>query len=368
MRHLRIWAGILALAVVAALVPAVASAAPGDPCEAAYSKPMNSTEKLRKYLDCRLDRLDAGLQPAPTVTVTAPASPAATVTAPASASPTVSATPSSTATPAANGFPDATTTGVPSGWQPKTIRTGDYRVTTAGAVVEDVRITGGNLYIAAANVTLRRVEMIDGRIINFANGRCNNGLTLEQVSVVRQSHPQAWDPAIEAGGYTARNLKVDGWWEGPRVGGVDFTPACGPVVIESSWINVAAPAECWSNPDASGWHGDGIQGYMGAPLTVRDTAITLTGRLPNCGGNAALFYPDQGNSRATIDNVLLAGGGFPFRLGTPGTVRNLKVVDGSWEYGPTDVRDCSQVTWGTGNEVVKVNPDGTLTTVRALRC
>ena len=46
MRHLRIWAGILALTVVAALVPAVASAAPDDPCEAAYSKPMNSTEKL----------------------------------------------------------------------------------------------------------------------------------------------------------------------------------------------------------------------------------------------------------------------------------------------------------------------------------
>lgn len=84
----RMWAAAVALALVAALVPAVATAAPGDPCEASYRAPMNSTEKLRAYLDCRLDRLDKGLAPAPTVTVTTTATPA---------SPSV--TPSSSVTP-----------------------------------------------------------------------------------------------------------------------------------------------------------------------------------------------------------------------------------------------------------------------------
>lgn len=114
LRRLRVWAGLLALAVVAALVPAVASAAPGDPCESAYKAPMNSTEKLRAYLDCRLDRLDSGLKPGPTVTVTAPAP---TVTVTPSVSPTPSSTPtvssSASSTPSASPSPSPTPTGTP---------------------------------------------------------------------------------------------------------------------------------------------------------------------------------------------------------------------------------------------------------------
>ena len=36
------------------------------------------------------------------------------------------------------------------------------------------------------------------------------------------------------------------------------------------------------------------------------------------------------------------GQGFPFRLGVPGSVSGLNIVDGSWEYGPVDV-NCSAV-------------------------
>ena len=90
MRHLRIWAGILALTVVAALVPAVASATPDDECEAAYVGEYDAA-KLKSYLDCRLDRLERGLtpSPAPTVTVTAVPSPP-TQSASLSASPSTS--------------------------------------------------------------------------------------------------------------------------------------------------------------------------------------------------------------------------------------------------------------------------------------
>lgn len=111
----RIWAGLAALALLIAAMPAAASAAPGDPCEQAYTPPMNSTEKLRKYLDCRLDRLDKGLPaPAPTVTVTAPADPAPTVTVTAEPSPgptvTVTATPEPSATPSETPTPEPTPT------------------------------------------------------------------------------------------------------------------------------------------------------------------------------------------------------------------------------------------------------------------
>lgn len=80
----RILAAILALALLAGLGGAVASATPTDPCESSYTAPMNSTAKLKAYMDCRFDRLDAAR---PTVTVTATA-PASTPTATASATPT----------------------------------------------------------------------------------------------------------------------------------------------------------------------------------------------------------------------------------------------------------------------------------------
>ncbi len=96
MRRARLWAAAVALALVAALVPAVATAAPGDPCESSYAAPMNSTAKLKAYLDCRLDRLES---PAPTVTVTVTASPSATPSQSPSATPTATATTTTTASP-----------------------------------------------------------------------------------------------------------------------------------------------------------------------------------------------------------------------------------------------------------------------------
>lgn len=58
--HLRTWAGILAVALLTSLIPATASAAPGDECEAAYAGDYD-TARLKAYLDCRLDRLERGL-------------------------------------------------------------------------------------------------------------------------------------------------------------------------------------------------------------------------------------------------------------------------------------------------------------------
>lgn len=277
--------------------------------------------------------------------------------------PTTAAPTTAAPTIAANGFPTRQNTGVPAGWTPKTTRSGDYTITEDGAVVEDLRLSSGTLYVRASNVTLRRVELVSARIVNDYGRSCYNGLRIEDSSILRGSQDLGM-PVVEAGGYTALRVKIDGPSEGFRVG--ESALGCGPVVIQDSWMKLDPPDNCVA--DAVDWHGDGIQGYQGAEVTVRNSYINLA-QVKGCLGTAAFFYPvNQGNARATIDHVLLEGGGYVFRLGTPGSVSGLKVIDDSWEWGPVDVTDCSVVAWGSGNELVTVNTDGSLKSVRPLAC
>jgi hypothetical protein len=115
----------------------------------------------------------------------------------------------------------------------------------------------------------------------------------------------------------------------------------------------------------SDWHGDGIQGYDGGAVTVRNVTIDFQER-GGCGGTAPFFYPrNQGNTSVDIDRLLVKGGGFSFRLGQPGTVRNLKIVQ-DWGYGPIDVR-CSVVSvWSA--HIVTVNSNWQPTDVRTQTC
>src|SRR5690606_35808880 len=76
------------------------------------------------------------------------------------------APPSTPAAPGDSGveleFPTRQSAGVPAGWSPVRTVNGSYTVSTSGAVVEDLRING-DLVINAPNVTVRRVEVVDGR-------------------------------------------------------------------------------------------------------------------------------------------------------------------------------------------------------------
>lgn len=235
-------------------------------------------------------------------------------------------------------WPTEATTGVPLGWVPKTTRSGDWRITTAG-VYEDVRVTG-SILVDAANVTLRRVEVRGGHIDNIPGSTCRNGMVLEQVTVRRGTTTRDSDPpAIGDGGYTARSVAILGNPEGFRDGGRSL--GCGPVTIENSYARVVSPDVC------SDWHGDGIQGYDGPALTVKNVAIDF--EEVRCGGTAPFFVPyAQGNTTVNVDGLLVSGGGFAFRLGVPGLVKGLRIVADSWGYGPIDVR-CSAITgWEAG--------------------
>jgi hypothetical protein len=286
-----------------------------------------------------------------------------------SASPSLSPTaPPTTRPPTASplpvlGFPNPANTGTPVGWVPVSTRTTDLRVTTAGAVVQDIRLVNADIIVDAANVTIRRVELQGGRIDNAPGSVCRNGLIVENASIIRapaQITRATDQPALMHGGYTARSVEVIGLPEAFRVGG-RASMGCGPVTLENTFAKVVSPDVCGD------WHGDGVQGYDGAAVTVRNMTIDLS-ELGGCGGTAPFFYPrNQGNTSATIDRLLVKGGGFVFRNGMPGSVKGLKIVDASWGYGPIDVR-CSVLTsWDA--QIVKIDTNYQVTSaVRTQAC
>jgi hypothetical protein len=281
-----------------------------------------------------------GPTPTPTQTPTPTPSP--------TPSPTPVPTPAPTPAPGGNQFPNPNSTGTPAGWSPTTTRSTDLTVTTPGAVIEDLRLTdGADLNIAANNVTVRRVELQGGIIENVYNGTCHNGLLLEDVTIgLRAGATQDVGDhyALGTGGYTARRLEMNGRSDGLRVGG--DSDGCGPVVVEDSFIQVTCANDSW--------HTDGIQAYGGDALTVRNATIDFRG---GCG-TSPFFYPNQGNTRADVDRLLLVGNaGYMFRLGRPGTVRDLRIENNSWAYGPID-NACELITSWQANIIQNPVPRG----------
>jgi hypothetical protein len=269
---------------------------------------------------------------------------------------------------AASGFPNPATTGVPAGWAPAQTRTSDLQVNQAGAVVQDVQLDNADIAVNAPNVTIRRVKLRGGRITNALGSGCQSGMTIEDTTI--EPPPGASTAAdgegvIEAGGYTARRVQIWRRAEGFRAGG-SGSPGCGPIRIENSFAKIVIPKLSNGQCDDS-YHSDGIQGYGGPPTTVVNS--TFDSREAVCG-TAPFFFPkNQGNTSVAVDRLLVMGGGYPFRLGVPGPVSGLRIVDKSWAFGPIDVAcsvakpwDASIVTIGDDYQVkstVKSQPCNT---------
>jgi hypothetical protein len=268
-----------------------------------------------------------------------------------------------TGSPSPGGFPNAASTGVPAGWTPAETRSTSLHVYSAGAVVQDILFTGGaSLIVHAQNVTVRRVKFVGTGQINNQPGQepCGNGLVVEDTEwslPAGQSYDPSGTPGIQWGGYTARRVKVyGGRSEGLFVSGKAF--GCGPTVIEDSLIKLNDNNDC-------DLHADGIQGYGGNTVIVRN--VVADSSQATCG-TAPFFYPhSQGNTSATVDRLMVIGGGYSFRLGMPATVRGLKIVNEAWAYGPIDVK-CSVVSaWDAA--IVEANASYEVTrTVRAQPC
>ena len=288
----------------------------------------------------------------PTTTTVAPttttAAPTTTTQPPTTTMPpttTTTVAPTTTTTVPGGGFPTPATVGTPPGWTPVTTRSTNLTVSVAGTIVEDIRFTNGaDIIVNAANVTIRRVELQGGVINNWPGSTCRNGLVVEDTSLIPRPGTTFTDSssgAIGPGGYTARRVEIINYTEGFRAGGK--SGGCGPVTIIDSYVGIVPPQPCGD------WHGDGIQGYDGPALTVRNVNILFDES--GCGGTAPFFYPaNQGNTSVDIDRLRVDGGGYAFRNGMPGKVLNLEIVDGSWGYGPIDVK-CSVITQWSANIV-----------------
>ena len=263
--------------------------------------------------------------------------------------------------PASRPYPNRETTGVPAGWQPAETRSTDLTVRNAGAVLTDVLLTdGADLNIEAPNVTVRRVKLEGGSINNDSGADCANGLLVENTTIEPppgQDFSDETEGVLSYGGYTARGVEIWHRSEGFRVGG---NGDCGPVRIEDSFAVITPPRPCGD------WHGDALQGYDGPAVTVRNVTLELD--ITGCGGTAPFFYPSgQGNTSVDIDGLLVKGGGYPFRLGTPGSVSNLRIANNSWAFGPVDVKCSALSHWDA--HIVNVTPDYQVTdTVRSQRC
>jgi hypothetical protein len=233
-------------------------------------------------------------------------------------------------------FPNPSTTGVPAGWKPERTRTTDLRVTRPGAVVKDVLLKDANLIVDAPNVTIRRVKLQGGQI--NTGSPCNNGTLIVATTLEPrpgQSSIVESEGAVSYGGYTARRVEIRRRAEGFRVGGK--SNGCGPVWIEDSFVKIVDP------PDGPELHPDGIQGYDGDAVTVVNSTIDFRKAM---FGTAPFFVPSgQGNTRATVKRLLVMGGGYPFRLGVPGRVSGLKIVNHSWAFNPIDVKCSVMSRW-----------------------
>jgi hypothetical protein len=270
------------------------------------------------------------------------------------------APPTPSPAPRTGGFPNPSTTGVPAGWVPAQTRTSDLVVTTPGAVVQDIRLVNADILVQAPNVTIRRVDLQGGTINDWPGGSpCGNGMVVEDTTIEPapgESSSIDTEGVISYGGYTARRVKIWRRSEGFRDGG---KPDCGPVRVEDSFAKIVIPS------GRCDLHSDGLQGYYGDAVTVVNTTIDF---VDAACGTAPFFVPkNQGNTSATVDGLLVMGGGYPFRMGVPGTVSNLNIVNNSWGYGPIDVA-CSMVSsWNA--KIVTITPDYQIAgVVRAQPC
>ncbi|MFC7533537.1 hypothetical protein [Actinoplanes sp. GCM10030250] len=293
---------------------------------------------------------------------------AATASASASAPSSASASPSSSASrkPAGStttksvskggcalpAYPTAGCTGVPAGWSPKKTIEGDLTVTKAGAVISDHLVTG-TILVKAPDVTIRRTRIYGG-VDNFLSDKIYGHLTIEDTEVVNkpgESVSSNEQYAFGVANYTCRRCKVMNRIEGWRIGASSFAGAA-QVTIEDSFAQLAVPAGMCQSVDP---HGDGIQGYGAPTAVIRHN--TIDQRRDDCP-TAPIFIPDQDNAGGTIQDNLLAGGGYALRLtgGNFPAVTGNKIVGGSAEYGPVEV-DCAKIgNWG-GNAVVNYDFD-----------
>ncbi|MGI5268607.1 hypothetical protein ACQEUU_05605 [Nonomuraea sp. CA-218870] len=217
-----------------------------------------------------------------------------------------------------------------------------YKVQTAGAVLDGVRVRGP-LLVHADDVTIRN-SVVDGHITN-ADGDRSFRFTITDTTVGTTTTCGPL-PAIGHDKYTATRVLVQGHSDGFRVSG-------DAVEIRDSYVKLC------SNP---GDHSDGIQAYKGGKgLTFHHNTVDQREAEHI---TAPIFLVDEESEDVVVTNNLVMGGTFSIQVRNARgkqVVRGNKLVDKSWVYGPVD-SECGRADWA-GNELVTIDASYRVTSI-----
>ncbi len=249
------------------------------------------------------------------------------------------------------GYPAPACTGVPPGTRLTTLpltEKGAYRVTVPGTVLDRVHIAG-DLLIIARDVKISNSQ-IDGIVLDSYAGKTYS-FTITDSTVGTADRCQSM-PGVGDTDYTAVRVLVRGHGDGFRDSGNNVT-------IRDSYIHLC------SNP---GDHSDGIQTYVGGNGLIfqHNTVDQRDAR----DITAPIFITDPRMSDVTVTDNLVMGGTYSIqvrKVRDRAVVRDNKLVDKSWVYGPVDA-DCDRIDW-SGNTLVTIDKDYRIvSTVGPLPC
>jgi hypothetical protein len=213
--------------------------------------------------------------------------------------------------------PGPDNTGVPAGT--KLTPSGSIKITTRGAIVENLDITG-EVQVLADDVTIRKCRITSGDyypIRYFDND--NKGLLIEDTEIIGTSADVT--AGISFSNYTARRVNIHGTADGFK--------ADSNVLIEDSWVH-----DLGNYP---GQHNDGVQSTVGQGVRLRHNRL-------EGASNACVQSGDENGT--TNDLVIecnwLAGGGYSLNLRGK-NITGVKVLrnrfKGDWGYGPWTIDD-----------------------------
>ncbi|TQM77303.1 hypothetical protein [Thermopolyspora flexuosa] len=250
------------------------------------------------------------------------------------------------------GHPTPACTGVPPGTRlttlPLNVDGAAYEVTEPGTVLDGVHIPG-DLLIRADGVVIRN-SRIDGGVSNEYRLR-RYSFTITD-STVGPATGCLTAPGIGEARFTALRVHVRGHGDGFHASGDD-------IVIRDSYVKLC------SNP---GDHSDGIQTYKTGKGLIFDHN-TVDQRYAK-DITAPIFITDEGAEDVIVTRNLVMGGTYSIQVKNVSgraVVRDNRLVDGSWVYGPVEA-DCATIEW-SGNTLVTIDEDYRITrTVGPLHC
>jgi len=236
--------------------------------------------------------------------------------------------------------PGPTNTGVPAGTA-LTVYNGDYTVTTAGAVVQNLDIRG-YLRIKAANVTVKNT-IVRGR------PGLSTAMALVQSSSPGVTITDSTIAAAEATPYVDGFVGSDVTFTRVNISRVvdSVKLTGGNIVIQDSWLhdNLYYNPVPWNANDDT--HSDNLQIGIGSNVTVRNSVLTGS-------HNAALMITqDRGPvSNVSITDSVLDNGTCTINLAekTYGPIQGLRFADN--QFGTAQIKDhCAVIAKTTTSSI-----------------